>query len=237
MANITDDAVVAAFEAAERCFLASAQIRDEVEALFESHSMNRGSARDFIQNYARMRSGQRYTRTLNGFATNYFLDQIEKRHGKEHLSIALHAVRQHVAYYESLGHGRLNNIREIVASHDSTPLMIVPTQEEELAAVENALTLEPGILRAAANKVVGKPRTSVTSVIYYYRNRFVAAQALARAAGKCEACHQSAPFTRASNGNPYLEIHHKQRLADDGDDTLANVLALCPNCHRKAHYG
>lgn len=237
MANITDEAVVAAFEAAERCFFASAQARDEVEALYESHSMNRGSARDFIQNYARMRSGQRYTRTLNGFATNYFLNQIEKRYGKEHLSIALHAVRQHIAYYESLGHGRLKNIREIVASYDSISLTIVPTQEEELAEVDSASTLEPEILKAAANKVVGKPRTSVTSVIYYYRNRYVAAEALARAAGKCEACLQSAPFARVSNGKPYLEIHHKQRLADDGDDTLDNVLALCPNCHRKAHYG
>lgn len=26
------------------------------------------------------------------------------------------------------------------------------------------------------------------------------------------------------------------RLADDGPDLPSNVAALCPNCHRRAHY-
>lgn len=237
MASISDEAVEAAFEAAERCYLSGAQAKDEAAALNQKHAMNLGSARDFIQNYAKMRSGQRYTRTLNGFATNLFLKQIEKRHGLAQLAVALHAVRQHVAYYESLGHGRLNNIRQIVATYDRAILTIVPTHEEELAEVDEALALDPEVRKAAAESAVGKPRTSVTSVIYYYRNRYVAAEALARAAGICEACQQPAPFARKSNGQPYLEIHHKQRLADDGADTIGNVIALCPNCHRKAHYG
>lgn len=237
MTKVADEAVIAAFDAAEQCYLGMALAKDEVEALNEAHGLNTGTARDFIQNYAKMRSGQRYTRTLNGFATSHFLDQIQERHGKEQLSVALHAVRQHIAYYESLGHGRLNNIREIVSSYGGTPLTIVPTPDEELAEVDAALKLNPEVRNAAAEKATGKPRKTVTSVVYYYRNRYVAAEALARAAGICEACKQPAPFTSASNGQPYLEIHHKQRLADDGDDTLENVQALCPNCHRKAHYG
>jgi 5-methylcytosine-specific restriction protein A len=27
-----------------------------------------------------------------------------------------------------------------------------------------------------------------------------------------------------------------QRLADDGPDSPENVAAVCPNCHRRAHY-
>jgi 5-methylcytosine-specific restriction protein A len=26
-------------------------------------------------------------------------------------------------------------------------------------------------------------------------------------------------------------------LRDGGSDTINNVIALCPNCHRKRHYG
>jgi 5-methylcytosine-specific restriction protein A len=26
-------------------------------------------------------------------------------------------------------------------------------------------------------------------------------------------------------------------LASDGDDTVENAVALCPNCHRRAHFG
>lgn len=38
-------------------------------------------------------------------------------------------------------------------------------------------------------------------------------------------------------GQPFLEVHHINRLADDGPDTPENVAAICPNCHREAHYG
>jgi 5-methylcytosine-specific restriction protein A len=58
--------------------------------------------------------------------------------------------------------------------------------------------------------------------------------ALLRAGGECEACNQAAPF-KAKSG-PFLEVHHVFRLADGGPDHPANVVALCPNCHRRAHY-
>ena len=55
-----------------------------------------------------------------------------------------------------------------------------------------------------------------------------------RAAGKCELCRMSAPFTNASN-EPYLESHHIVWLAHGGPDSIENTVALCPNCHRKMH--
>ena len=42
------------------------------------------------------------------------------------------------------------------------------------------------------------------------------------------------PFETKSG--PYLEVHHLTRLADGGADLPQNVIALCPTCHRKAHY-
>ena len=71
----------------------------------------------------------------------------------------------------------------------------------------------------------------------YKRNPDIVAEALLRAAGRCERCTNRAPFIRASDGSPYLEVHHRKSLADSGDDSLANVLALCPNCHREIHHG
>ncbi|MEC5166165.1 putative HNH restriction endonuclease [Flavobacterium sp. PL11] len=44
-------------------------------------------------------------------------------------------------------------------------------------------------------------------------------------------------FLRDNGNTPYLEVHHKKPLAEDGDDTIENAFALCPNCHRHAHYG
>jgi predicted HNH restriction endonuclease len=81
------------------------------------------------------------------------------------------------------------------------------------------------------------PEQHEVVVTTFLRNPDVVAECLARASGVCESCRANAPFDRASNGTPYLEIHHKKRLADGGADTAENALALCPNCHRRAHFG
>ncbi|MBN9654706.1 HNH endonuclease [Halobacillus sp. GSS1] len=59
--------------------------------------------------------------------------------------------------------------------------------------------------------------------------------ALKRANGICEACKEDAPF-QTQDGSPFLEVHHLQKLSDGGPDHPENVAAICPNCHRKAHY-
>lgn len=78
-------------------------------------------------------------------------------------------------------------------------------------------------------------RISITSTSFR-RNYDVVAEVLLRADGKCENCLQPAPFVRASDRTPYLEVHHRIMLAAGGEDTVCNAIALCPNCHRAAHY-
>ena len=34
-----------------------------------------------------------------------------------------------------------------------------------------------------------------------------------------------------------MESHHIIALANEGADRMTNVIALCPNHHREAHYG
>lgn len=71
---------------------------------------------------------------------------------------------------------------------------------------------------------------------YYARSRAVRVYVLSRADGRCEGCGSAAPFT-AVGGEPYLEPHHIRRLSDQGPDDPRYMAALCPNCHREAHYG
>lgn len=52
--------------------------------------------------------------------------------------------------------------------------------------------------------------------------------------GFCLLCDQKAPFNDKS-GKPYLESHHIQWLSEGGNDSIDNVVALCPNCHKKMH--
>lgn len=68
----------------------------------------------------------------------------------------------------------------------------------------------------------------------YLRNSYVAAYIKKLADGICDLCKQTAPFLSA-NSEPYLESHHVTWLSRGGRDSLDNVAALCPNCHRKMH--
>lgn len=81
------------------------------------------------------------------------------------------------------------------------------------------------------------PERFERTVQEFKRNPDVIAEVLSRANGICEQCDQRAPFLRASDGTPYLEVHHKVRLADGGADTVENAIAVCPNCHRELHFG
>ena len=68
----------------------------------------------------------------------------------------------------------------------------------------------------------------------YQRDPWVAEYAKRLANGVCQLCEVPAPFKNAK-GKPYLETHHIVWLANGGEDTPENTVALCPNCHRKMH--
>ena len=114
---------------------------------------------------------------------------------------------------------------------------VVPKQEldktfDRRVRTESMRSLEE--LKNEARKAVKAPGSRLSTSTSYQRNPAVKAYTLKRADGVCELCGQDAPFKNKS-GKPYLEVHHIQQLADKGDDTIENTVALCPNCHRKMH--
>ncbi len=82
-----------------------------------------------------------------------------------------------------------------------------------------------------------KPKETEATVKVYCRNPDVVAEVLSRADGFCENCEEPAPFIRKKDNTPYLEVHHIIQLANGGNDTVKNAIAVCPNCHRSLHYG
>lgn len=97
---------------------------------------------------------------------------------------------------------------------------------------QDLLSLKKKIL--AKNSKPSKGHISLRE--YYRRSQEIIIYAKTRANGICECCDKPSPF-EDENGIPFLEVHHILRLADDGPDEPENVAAVCPNCHREAHYG
>ena len=89
--------------------------------------------------------------------------------------------------------------------------------------------------RIAKQKSTKKPKEVTRTTIVIERDAYVSQYAKRRAKGICQLCGDKAPFVKR-NGEPYLETHHIVWLSKGGEDSINNVVALCPNCHKKMHY-
>lgn len=128
-------------------------------------------------------------------------------------------------------------VADIIAHRDYQVREQKTLDAEFQRKVENSLQEDANKRLGRLKNYDGKPRRIQTVSYAFERNPDIVAEALIRAKGVCEQCMMTAPFIRKSDGTPYLEVHHKIPLSDNGKDVLDNVLALCPNCHRKMHHG
>ena len=79
------------------------------------------------------------------------------------------------------------------------------------------------------------PQRKSKNVEVFVRDQMVRAHVRRRANGRCEFCGREG-FLLA-NGSQYVEVHHILGLANEGPDTVENVIGLCAEHHREAHYG
>ena len=105
------------------------------------------------------------------------------------------------------------------------------------SAVENSIRDEATARQRRLATAPAFPTRVTATTSVFVRNPDVVAEVLHRANGICARCKEPAPFKRRHSLQPYLEVHHKMQLAAGGEDTVANAIALCPNCHREEHFG
>ncbi|WP_233848010.1 HNH endonuclease [Paraburkholderia sp. HD33-4] len=229
-----------ALELARAVVAGSLQLPQAERALRDSHpEMSPRAAKGYIGSYVAMRRGTRgFATTIAADAWRLYLADIAQD-GAGPLSVALDAFLSHIVYIQGKTNGPeapLHNVHDEfvgllkgMAVHEAVleNLDVAVGQSLKASAQERRERL------ASANK---QPEQVVVLTRTFRRNPDVIAEVLLRADGVCEGCGKSAPFQR-SDGRPYLEVHHRQRLADGGDDSVENAVALCPNCHRERHHG
>ncbi|MGF6513020.1 5-methylcytosine-specific restriction protein A [Pseudomonas sp. BT76 TE3572] len=88
-----------------------------------------------------------------------------------------------------------------------------------------------------ADQFIGNetPERTAVSAFVWGRSAKVRQVVLARSKGCCEHCGRLG-FLKV-NGEIYIETHHVVPLSEEGADTPGNVIALCPEHHREAHFG
>lgn len=76
----------------------------------------------------------------------------------------------------------------------------------------------------------------------FKRSSIIKNQVIETAGYLCEINVDHQTFIAAANNRPYMEGHHavpmkKQALFQNSLDVYANIVCLCPICHRQLHYG
>ena len=138
-------------------------------------------------------------------------------------------------YYKGIDPNKHPLVRVWASAEPVQSVELYNEMLEDKVASSLASSDEARARRLATAEIAPRAITVVTTV--YERNADVVAEVPKRANGQCERCGNPAPFARKSDGSPYLEVHHIQTLASGGLDIVANAQAICPNCHRHAHYG
>ena len=83
---------------------------------------------------------------------------------------------------------------------------------------------------------------TVNNIKRYRRNLLEVRKAKISADYICEYDNKHVTFENNFDNNPYIEAHHLIPMATQGlfeynIDFADNIICLCPNCHRRIHYG
>lgn len=86
------------------------------------------------------------------------------------------------------------------------------------------------------------PETEVRTTVARKRSSIIKIQSIESAGYICEFDPSHATFTAKSSGQQYMEGHHAvpmkhQEKFNHSLDVYANIVCLCPICHRLLHYG
>ncbi|MCL6443606.1 MAG: HNH endonuclease [Alicyclobacillus sp.] len=140
-----------------------------------------------------------------------------------------------IGYHTRRSLDRNGNDRDVIVFELISVQMLDNSSDGEVLVSSSTATLSELRQIAFASSSHNAP---VSERIAQMRKRSEAIRlyAFKRAQGVCEACRKPAPFMTIAN-EPYLEVHHLRRLSDGGPDHPEWVAAICPNCHRRAHYG
>jgi len=222
--EITFEMTELAYELSKLVFHEKIDRSKALERLEKEIGMNRGSASDYFVNFQKMMEGDRYVRTYNTEATDYILGKINLDYGELRYRNALKSVREHIEYYESLGHGRLNSIRKVLKKHESY-----------LGKIYTCII--PEEIEGDADIFEGAKKT--ITINSYERNREARTKCIEYYGPECVVCHFNFGAFYGDLGQGFIHVHHLVPLADIGSsykiEPIKDLRPVCPNCHAMLH--
>lgn len=117
MGKITNEMVEYTYSMATKVYSAEINRKDAMSDISAKTGMNKGSASDYIKVFVDMMNGRCYKRTINVYATDYYLNHIGIDYGRESQIKAANATLEHVQYYKEVKDDFLKSIYEIACKY------------------------------------------------------------------------------------------------------------------------
>jgi len=190
-------------------------IDNAIEYLSKEYNWNKDSAKGYMNVYKNMRNGEQYTWTINGTATEYFLENIFKDNGFDALQIALKSVYSHIEYQDNIQ--PINNIKTIFDKYSNIYNDYNDESEE--------LFFE------------GKAKSVYINI--FERNAEARNKCIEHYGYKCSCCGIILSNIYGKLAENFIHIHHIIELSKIGKeykvDPAIDLRPLCPNCHAIIH--
>jgi len=212
-------------------------LREGKQIIVKGNRMNSNSAADYINNFKCLIEGRKFTRTLNFYSMDYFLNQIYIDYGKSVLSNSVSALKKHIEYYENKQKSTMHKMRSLVNKYQKLEisnedyvlqeciidnLSKVVTKRENL--ISDLLNYKPQIntLTKFNNHQIRVRDNTIISKLKIIRDF------------QCQICKTK--ISTKSN-QFYIEAAHIKPKRDFGSEAPSNILILCPNHHKEFDWG
>jgi len=239
---ITSEQIEQAYKYSKDVFEERIEKNQAINDLHILHHLNMGTARDFINQYEWMLRGQgeKFKRTMSFASFKYYLNHIGSDNGLDALKVAIGTVKQNIEYYET-SHSRMVGVRQLIESIEQglgEPLSIFVTEAQYQKAVREQAETK---YKEPLGHQPPPPKINNGVIASYQRNPVVAKEALRKVDFTCEISPLHSTFKTTKNLS-YVEAHHLVPICKQGDfaaslDVLANIVSLCPSCHKLLHHG
>ena len=216
--KINDKMIEQVYICAKKYYTNAIEVEEAVEYLSKEYKWDKGSAKGYINVYNNMRNGEKYTWTINGNATKYYLENIYKDNGYNALQIALKSVKLHIDYQENIQ--SINNIKKIYDNFKS------------IKCNYNNFNDEP-------EEFYFEGKVKQVYVNIYERNEDARIKCIEHYGYKCFCCGILLSTVYGELAKDFIHIHHITELSKIGKeykvDPINDLRPLCPNCHAIIH--
>lgn len=197
---------------------------EAVNSIVAVVGMTKGSAKYYVNSISKILLGKCYERTLNTEATDYVLTSILDQYDHSFYLDALTSVEQHIEYYEGLGRGSLNSIREVVNRHRDQ----LENEDERLF---------PDVIEQDGVMFEGTSETVPINI--YERNTVARNKCIEHHGAICNVCQFDFKAVYGDIGNGFIHVHHIVPLHTIKEsyivDPVKDLIPVCPNCHAMLH--